>query len=454
MSGSSSSPHRGFATRAIHHGYNPFDYHGALNPPVFLTSTYGFESAATGSDRFAGEQEGYVYSRIGNPTVSVLESKLAELEGAEAALATSSGMGALTSVVWSLLKAGDGIVADKTLYGCTFSLLEHQLARFGISTRFADLTDPANLREALSPQTRLVVLETPSNPNMRLVDIAAVAEICRRAGVLLLVDNTYCTPYLQRPIELGADIVVHSATKYLGGHGDLIAGAPETVDRMAGMLERLDADAKVLDIGAGYGGSARRIAKNFGASVRCLNISEIQNDTNRHKSSRQGLAEKVSVVHGVFEDIPEPDGSFDVVWSQDAILHSGNRTRVLDEVKRVLKPGGQFIFTDPMQADDCPEGVLQPILDRIHLETLGSFGFYETELAKRGFEKLEVIDMTHQLRRHYWRVGQELEANYERLTKGASTEYLDNMLKGLGRWVDGADKGWLAWGVMHYRLAK
>jgi methionine gamma-lyase len=216
---------RGFATRAIHDGYDPLDYHGALNPPVFLTSTYAFDRSATGSDRFAGAAQGYVYSRVGNPTVSVLESRLANLEEGEAALATSSGMGALTAVIWTLLKAGDEIVADKTLYGCTFGLLHHQIERFGIVARFVDLTDPENLKAGLTTKTRMVITETPSNPNMRVIDIAAIAQICRRAGVLLVVDNTYCTPYLQKPITLGADIVVHSATKYLGGHGDLLAGA-------------------------------------------------------------------------------------------------------------------------------------------------------------------------------------------------------------------------------------
>jgi cystathionine gamma-lyase/methionine-gamma-lyase len=216
---------RGFATRAIHDGYDPLDYHGALNPPVFLTSTYAFDRSATGSDRFAGAAQGYVYSRVGNPTVSILESRLANLEEGEAALATSSGMGALTAVIWTLLKAGDEIVADKTLYGCTFGLLHHQIERFGIVTRFADLTDPGNLKAVLTTKTRMVITETPSNPNMRVIDITAIAQVCRRAGVLLVVDNTYCTPYLQKPITLGADIVLHSATKYLGGHGDLLAGA-------------------------------------------------------------------------------------------------------------------------------------------------------------------------------------------------------------------------------------
>ncbi len=215
----------GFATRAIHHGYNPLDYHGALNPPVFLTSTYAFATSRAGSDIFAGEAEGYIYSRVGNPTVSVLEKRLAALEGGEAGLATSSGVGALTAVIWTLLKSGDEIVADQMLYGCTFGLLEHHIKRFGIESRFADLTDPDNLKKALGPKTRMVFTETPSNPNMRIVDIAAIAEICRKAGVPLVVDNTYCTPYLQQPLALGADIVTHSATKYLGGHGDLIAGA-------------------------------------------------------------------------------------------------------------------------------------------------------------------------------------------------------------------------------------
>ena len=214
----------GFSTRAIHEGYDPLDYHGALNPPVFLTSTYAFERSVTGSERFAGTTDGYIYSRVGNPTVSVLEKRMASLEGGEAAMATSSGIGALTAVIWTLLKAGDEIVADKTLYGCTFSLLHHQLERFGIKTRFVDLTEPANLADALTSRCCLVVAETPSNPNMRLVDIAAVADICHKKGVLLLIDNTFCTPYLQKPIALGADIVVHSATKYLGGHGDLLAG--------------------------------------------------------------------------------------------------------------------------------------------------------------------------------------------------------------------------------------
>ncbi len=215
----------GFSTRAIHHGYDPYEGHGALCPPLYLSSTYTFPTIAEGMARFAGEQPGYVYSRVGNPTTHLLEERLANLEGGEAALVTASGQGATTSLLWTLLAPGDELIADKTLYGCTFAFFHQGLEKFGVQVRHLDLTDPANLAAAISPRTKLVFFETPANPNMRLVDIAAVAAIARSHGALTVVDNTYCTPYLQRPLELGADFVVHSATKYLGGHGDLLAGA-------------------------------------------------------------------------------------------------------------------------------------------------------------------------------------------------------------------------------------
>ncbi|HYN79852.1 MAG TPA: methionine gamma-lyase [Lamprocystis sp. (in: g-proteobacteria)] len=225
----------GFATRAIHHGYDPLEHDGALSPPVYLNSTFAFPDIAEGQRRFRGESPGYVYSRVGNPTAAVLEARLASLEGGEAGLATASGMGAITSTLWTLLQAGDAIVADQTLYGCTFGYLEHGLTRLGVRVRFADLTRPEELPAVLDAKTRVVFLESPANPNMRLIDIAAVSAIARRHGALTVVDNTYCTPYLQRPLGLGADLVVHSATKYLGGHGDLLAGA------VVGTREQIDA---------------------------------------------------------------------------------------------------------------------------------------------------------------------------------------------------------------------
>lgn len=226
----------GFSTRAIHHAYNPYAGDGALNPPLHISSTYTFPTVEDGAARFAGEQAGYVYSRVGNPTTALLEARLAELEGGEAALVTASGMGATTSLMWTLLQPGDEIIADKTLYGCTFGFFNHGLAKFGVRITHVDLTDPAQLAAAISRQTRVVFFETPANPNMRLIDIAAIAEIAHAHGAQVVVDSTYCTPYLQRPLELGADFVVHSATKYLGGHGDLLAGAivgpKESLDRV------------------------------------------------------------------------------------------------------------------------------------------------------------------------------------------------------------------------------
>jgi sarcosine/dimethylglycine N-methyltransferase len=231
---------------------------------------------------------------------------------------------------------------------------------------------------------------------------------------------------------------------------DVIAEAShKTVARMAAQLS-ITESTKVLDIGAGYGGAARHLARAFGCTVHCLNLSRTQNATNEQLNREQGLDHLVKVIHGSFEDIPEPDGSFDVVWSQDAILHSGNRKLVLSEVDRVLKPGGDFVFTDPMQADDCPEGVLQPVYDRIHLESLGSFAFYRDALRELGFEEKAVLDLTPQLGRHYGRVAEELERNYDEMAAKSSRDYLDRMLVGLGNWVSAQRKGYLAWGIMHF----
>ncbi|EIJ34535.1 methionine gamma-lyase [Thiothrix nivea] len=217
---------QGFSTRAIHHAWNPYAGTGDLNPPVHMSSTYTFPTVEDGMQRFLGEQEGYVYSRVGNPTTVLLEQRLADLEGGEAALVTASGMGATTSLLWTLLQPGDEVIADKTLYGCTYSFFNHGLHKFGVTITHVDMADPANLAAAISAKTRIVFFESPANPNMRLVDIAAVSDIAHQyENCKVVVDNTYCTPYLQRPLELGADYVVHSATKYLGGHGDLIAGA-------------------------------------------------------------------------------------------------------------------------------------------------------------------------------------------------------------------------------------
>lgn len=214
----------GFATQAIHHGYNPSEEHGALAPPLHLTSTFAFETVEHGQDMFAGERQGHFYSRISNPTNDLLERRIAILEGGEAGLATASGMGAITSVLWTFLRPGDELITDKTLYGCTFAFMRDGLTKFGIKVTHVDLTDPEQLARAISDKTKIVYFETPANPNMRLVDIEAVSAIAKTYGARTIVDNTYSTPLITKPLSLGADIVVHSATKYLGGHGDLVAG--------------------------------------------------------------------------------------------------------------------------------------------------------------------------------------------------------------------------------------
>jgi len=285
-------PRAGFATRAIHHGYDAYAGHGALNPPVYLSSTYTFPTVEDGSARFAGEQAGFVYSRVGNPTTALLEARLADLEGGEAALVTASGQGATTSLLWTLLAPGDEIIADKTLYGCTFGYLNHGLAKFGVKVTHVDLTEPANLEAAIGPATKVVFFESPANPNMRLVDIAAVAAIARRHGAKTVVDNTYCTPYLQRPLELGADFVVHSATKYLGGHGDLLAGA------IIGPKETLDV---VRFYGLKDMTGAVMSSQDAFLVLRGLKTLALRMD--RHCASARGVAEflaahaKVAAVH-------------------------------------------------------------------------------------------------------------------------------------------------------------
>ena len=215
----------GFATRQIHVGKEK-NAAGALCTPIYQSSTFEFETVEQGGARFAGQEGGYIYTRLGNPTVAAVEAKVASLEGGEAAVATGSGMGAISSALWSALKAGDEIVASDTLYGCTYALMNHGLPNFGVQVHFVDFSDPEAIRAALNEHTAVVYMETPCNPTLKVVDIEAVASIAHahNAAIKVIVDNTFATPYLQQPLRLGADVVVHSATKYLNGHGDVIAG--------------------------------------------------------------------------------------------------------------------------------------------------------------------------------------------------------------------------------------
>lgn len=225
-----------------------------------------------------------------------------------------------------------------------------------------------------------------------------------------------------------------------------------TVARMASKLE-LTKHSQVLDLGSGFGGSARYLAETYGCRVYALNLSEVENERHRELNATRGLTDRIEVVDGSFERIPYSDASVDVVWSQDAFLHSGNRVRVLEEVARVLRPGGHLIFTDPMAADNCPAGVLQPILDRIHLDDMGSPGFYTRELARLGFTAADggFEELREQLVTHYQRVLEETERQEaDGLTEKVSHNYLAQMKKGLGYWVNGGREKHLTWGIFHF----
>ena len=227
----------GFSTRAIHFGYDPAEHLGALVPPIHTSATYAFPDTGYGARCFTGEEKGFIYSRIANPTLALLEGRLASLEQGAAAVVFGSGMGAITATLWSMLEPGDEVLADMTLYGCTFSFLHHGIGRFGVTVRHVDMTDPQHVAAALTERTRVVYIESPANPNMRLADIAAISRLAHARGARVVVDNTYCSPYLQQPLVLGADVSVHSVTKYLGGHGDLMAGAAIFAD--AELAERV-----------------------------------------------------------------------------------------------------------------------------------------------------------------------------------------------------------------------
>ncbi|MGH6867056.1 MAG: methyltransferase domain-containing protein, partial [Methyloceanibacter sp.] len=232
---------------------------------------------------------------------------------------------------------------------------------------------------------------------------------------------------------------------------DIRKASRRTVDHMAVRAGKL-LGKRVLDLGSGYGGAARVLAGEHGALVTCLNLSAVENQRNRALTHEAGLKDRIDVIDGSFDSVPFESAVFDLVWSQDAILHAPDRCAVLDEVARLLRPSGDFIFTDPMQADALDDNqALQPIYDRIHLPDLASFDFYRRELAKRHFNEVSVEDLTGHMRTHYARIAEELDARRDEL---ASVDvFVDRMLTGLRHWVSGAEGGLLAWGIMHFRKA-
>ena len=227
---------QGFVTRQVHAGA-PADAYGSAVTPIYQTSTFGFRNAQEGADRFAGTAEGYIYTRLGNPTVHALEACVADLEEGAGGVATSSGMGAVLTAYMALLEQGAHVVSTASVYGPSRGLLEDHFSRFGVEATFVDTSDVRNILSALRSKTRIVYVETPANPSMQVTDIRAAAAVAHEHGCLLVVDNTFATPYLQKPLLLGADAVLHSVTKFINGHADVVGGI--LVGKDPGLVRRL-----------------------------------------------------------------------------------------------------------------------------------------------------------------------------------------------------------------------
>lgn len=242
MSSHKNGPH----TTAIHAGLDPAANRGAVSVPIYQSSTFSFPSAEEGAARFAGTSKGPVYTRLGNPTVQALETALAELEHGCGAIATATGMAAISGVFLALLQQGDHIVVTHPLYGPSGTILNKYFSRWGVTSTFVNAADTAGIAAAIRPETRMIYIETPANPTLDLVDIEGAASAARRAGIPLVVDNTFSGPHLQRPLDMGADVVVHSMTKSLNGHSDVVAGA--IIAREPAMLDALNGAARMFGL--------------------------------------------------------------------------------------------------------------------------------------------------------------------------------------------------------------
>ncbi|PGS48290.1 methionine gamma-lyase [Bacillus sp. AFS041924] len=241
-----------FDTKLIHEGYKTSEYHGSLTPPLFHTSTYTFPTAQHGEQSFAGEREDFIYSRLGNPTVQILEERMAALEEGEAALAFGSGMAAVSATIFSLISTGDHILCSKGIYGCTYGFLEMLESKFGIQHNFCEMDTEEEIQDLIQENTKVIFIETPINPTMKVIDIEMVVEVAKKNNIIVVVDNTFCSPYLQKPLTLGCDIVLHSATKYISGHGDVVAGivvckTKELAERMAPIRKDIGAIMSPFD---------------------------------------------------------------------------------------------------------------------------------------------------------------------------------------------------------------
>ena len=213
----------GFNSKLIHAGAYK-DQFGSATVPIYQTSTFAFANADEGAKCFAGESDGYIYTRIGNPTINSLEQAVAEIENGYGAIAVSSGMAAVTTIYMAMLGQGSHIVSTDAVYGPARVVMENHFSRFGVESTYINTTNADNIKKAIRPNTKVVYIETPANPTMDITDLKAAADIAHKAGAVLVVDNTFCSPYLQNPLDFGADIVFHSMTKFINGHADIVAG--------------------------------------------------------------------------------------------------------------------------------------------------------------------------------------------------------------------------------------
>ncbi|PFB56743.1 methionine gamma-lyase [Bacillus anthracis] len=282
-------------TALIHHGYTSEEHKGSLTPPLFQTSTFTFETAQQGEASFAGVDPSYIYSRLGNPTVKLFEERMAVLEGGEEALAFGSGMAAISATLIGFLKAGDHIICSNGLYGCTYGFLEVLEEKFMITHSFCDMETEADIENKIRPNTKLIFVETPINPTMKLIDLKQVIQVARRNGLLVIVDNTFCSPYLQRPLELGCDAVVHSATKYIGGHGDVVAGV--TICKTKALAEKIRPMRK--DIGG--------IMAPFDAWLLLRGLKTLAVRMDRHCDNAEKIVSFLKN-HDAVEDVWYPEG--------------------------------------------------------------------------------------------------------------------------------------------------
>ncbi len=214
----------GFNTKSVHAGCDPKKQLGAVSTPIYQTSTFAFENADHGAALFAGKQKGYIYTRIGNPTIENLENAVAALEGADYGLATSTGMAAVVTVYMALLSAGDHMISTAAVYGPSRCVMERDFGRFGVESSYVDTSNLDEIEKAIRPNTKLLFIETPANPTISITDLAKSVEIAQKHNIITVCDNTFATPMLQKPLDLGCDIVLHSMTKFLNGHGDVVAG--------------------------------------------------------------------------------------------------------------------------------------------------------------------------------------------------------------------------------------